>query len=288
MPFTLIVGTFHIMRKSPDGDSMRFKANRKTNWSKLSGPPVGLNSQNQAQLRFEAIDALETHYTVGPPAGRVHQPQALAFAATDAMLTMAGFEGVIWGPNHSRVTDVLHDGVAGYILSRAAERFRRPVAFVFAGAPPEDDADGSQVFLDANRMKQSINYEMLRVGHAYPTYYEGLFNDLRDAMTGAARSARKAKRGVWRDDKTTSGVIAKNLASITDQHPILPKLFRRLADYMNDHNQSVASFKTHLQSRPENVLQLSTQNFTHFDAFVDLTGKTVKLTVPPEDLVFRP
>ncbi len=286
MPFTLIVGTFHILRKSPDGDSMRFKAKRKANWSKLSGPPVGLNSQNQAQLRFEAIDALETHYTVGPPAGRVHQPQALAFAATDAMLTMAGFEGVKWGPNHSRVTDVLHDGVAGYILSRAAERFRRPVAFVFAGAPP--DADGSQVFLDVNRMKQSLNYEMLRVGPAYPTYYEGLFNDLRDAMTGAAQSARKAKRGVWRDDKTTSGVLAENLASITDQHPILPKLFRRLADYMNDHNESVASFKTHLQSRPENVLQLSTQNFTHFDTFVDLNGITVKLTVPPEDLGFRP
>ena len=251
MPFTLIVGTFHIMRKSPDGDSMRFKAKRKANWSKLSGPPVDLNSQNQAQLRFEGIDALETHYTVGPPGVR-------------------------------------KDGVAGYILSRAAERFRRPVAFVFAGAPPKGDADGSSVFLDAKRMKQSINYEMLRIGHAYPTYYEGLFNDLRDAMTGAARSARKAKRGVWRDDKTTSGVIAKNLASITDRHPILPKLFRRLSDYMNDHNESVASFKTHLQSKPENVLQLSTRNFTHFDTFVDLTGKTVTLTVPPEDLVFHP
>ena len=217
MPFTLIVGTFHILGKSPDGDSMRLKAKKKTNWSKLSGPPVGLNGQDQAQLRFEGIDALETHFTVGPPAGVVHQPEALAFAATDTMLTMAGFKDVKWGPKHRRVVDVLQDGVAGYIFSRAAERFRRPVAFAFAGAPAE--ADGSQVFLDAKRMNQSINHGILQAGHAYPTYYEGLFHDLRDAMTGAVQSARKVKRGVWQDDKSTSGVVAENLASITDQHP---------------------------------------------------------------------
>ena len=62
MPFHLIKGTFHVVGYSPDGDSIRFKADDRTNWNMLSGPPVELNARDHAQLRIEAIDTLETHY----------------------------------------------------------------------------------------------------------------------------------------------------------------------------------------------------------------------------------
>jgi len=62
MAFFLIKGTFHVKGYSPDGDSIRFRARNPDNWKKLSGPAVALNARGHAQLRIEAIDALETHY----------------------------------------------------------------------------------------------------------------------------------------------------------------------------------------------------------------------------------
>src|SRR4051812_14468705 len=62
MPFSLIKGTFHVAGYSPDGDSIRFQADDKSLWAKLSGPPAKLNAREHTQLRFEAIDTLETHY----------------------------------------------------------------------------------------------------------------------------------------------------------------------------------------------------------------------------------
>ena len=65
MPFTLIKGTFHAKGYQPDGDSLRFKAASAANWAKLGGPKVRRNAKGHAQLRFEAVDALETHYNAG-------------------------------------------------------------------------------------------------------------------------------------------------------------------------------------------------------------------------------
>jgi hypothetical protein len=42
MPFLVIKGTFHIVGYSPDGDSVRFRADNKEHWAKLSGPSVQL------------------------------------------------------------------------------------------------------------------------------------------------------------------------------------------------------------------------------------------------------
>src|SRR5687768_14135031 len=62
MPFTLIKGTFHVVGRSPDGDSVGFRAADPAHWALLDGPPPRLNSLGITQLRFEAIDALETHF----------------------------------------------------------------------------------------------------------------------------------------------------------------------------------------------------------------------------------
>ena len=92
MPFITIKGTFHITGYSPDGDSIRFKANNEANWNSLAGPYVHLNAREHAQLRFEGIDTLETHYQ------GYHQPLKYANKATDFLLAELGIE------------DVLHDG----------------------------------------------------------------------------------------------------------------------------------------------------------------------------------
>ncbi len=289
MPFVLVQGTFRILNKSPDGDSLKFKAKKKSNWNKLGGRKVRLTkTKNEAQLRFEAIDALETHYRVGSAGNslNLHQPSTLADAATDEMLKLAGFKSVQWGPTRGRVVGVAKDGLEGYILSREAERFGRPVAFVYGGKAPE--ADGSQVFLDAARLRQSINFKLLKAGLAYPTYYEGLFADLRAAMTAAAQDARNAKRGIWDKDKTTAGFKVTGLKSITEDNVILPKLFRRLAAYIHEVGKPLSQFTDHLADNPENVLVLPQGHFTHLHNLIEVMAGTVKMTVAPENLVFRP
>ena len=120
---------------------------------------------------------------------------------------------------------------------------------------------------------------------AYPTYYEGLFHDLRNAMTGAVIRAWNANRGLWPFD-WTDGVRVTGWPALEDHHALFPKLFRRLAAYLSDHG-TVQGFKAHLQQHPERVLVLSTGHFTNFDTVISQQGLRIGLTVYPEDLVFR-
>ena len=277
MPFIVIKGTFHVEGYSPDGDSVRFKADNKEHWTKLSGPPAELNAKDHAQLRFEAIDTLETHYQ------DTHQPLELAIGALEHLLKGLGITDVEWNETRSKVTSA-NDGTEGYILSRAVEKNGRPVAFVYTGTSPEED--GSEIFLDVDRMRQSLNHRALENGVAYPTYYEGLFHDLRGALTEAVGRAREAERGVWAEDRTNVGFEVDGLGSITNEHVILPKLFRRLVEYLEG-GGSVAGFEEFLEAKDEEIIVISTVHPTHFDTVVEVEGNTVRMTEPPENLIFE-
>jgi hypothetical protein len=277
MPFVVIKGTFHVEGYSPDGDSVRFMADNKEHWSKLSGRPAQLNAKDHAQLRFEAIDTLETHYH------NLHQPLELALGALERLLEGLGITDVEWNATRTTVT-AANDGTDGYILSRAVEEYGRPVSFVYTGEPSEED--GSEVFLDANRMNRSLNQRTLEEGLAYPTYYEGLFPDLREALTETVDRARDAKLGVWAQDRTNTGFEVEGLESITEEHVIMQKLFRRLAEYL-EAGGSVAGFEEFLKAREEEIIVISTVHPTHFDTVVEVKGDTVRMTEPPENLIFE-
>lgn len=276
MPFYVIRGTFHVKGYSPDGDSIRFKADDESNWDRLDGPPPRLNSRKHAQLRLEAIDTLETHF------GTAHQPLALARQATVHLMDRLGITGVEWNANMTTVT-AANDNVRGYIVAREVERNRRPVAFAFAGDPA--DEDGTELFLNTTRVLTSVNAEMLRSGLAYPTYYRGLFPDLRIALTAEVATARAGDKGVWAEDVTNEGFDVPNLSAITNDHVILPKLFRRLADYLQG-GGSGEGFKVSLAALGEEILIISTGHFTHFDTIIQEVGTRVRMTEPPENVLF--
>src|SRR5256885_10323715 len=93
MPFLVIGGEYRIVGAQPDGDSVRFYPDDPSQWGDVSGPyAVQRNANGGAQLRLDAIDALETHYAV--PGGMVHQPLSLAYAARDELLKWLGFTGI--------------------------------------------------------------------------------------------------------------------------------------------------------------------------------------------------
>jgi hypothetical protein len=276
LSFTLIKGTFHVLGYSPDGDSIRFKAKDSTLWKRLSGPAVELNAQRHAQLRIEAVDALETHYQ------GFCQPQRPARAATSCLLSHLGIDEVVWNDMHSTVIKA-DDETQGFILARSTESNRRPVSFVFAGETEEKD--GAEITLNESILKESYNYRLLAQGLAYPMYYNGLFSDLRLPLTEAVTSARADGKGLWPIDKTTRGFSVSGLTAITREEAILPKLFRRIVDYMGAGGR-IDGFKEHLQKGCEPLVRISQVHFTRLDAIVDVRGDKVRLAEAPENLIF--
>jgi endonuclease YncB( thermonuclease family) len=285
MGFYLIKGTFQVAGYSPDGDSIRFRADNEANWKLLGPGRLTINSKKDVQLRLEGIDTLETHYSA--PGGEVHQPRSLANAATDFLLSHLKITDVVWDNAHRNVVSA-KDGTPGYILTQQKDINGRPVSFVFAGKSSEQD--GSDVFLDSKRLKNSLNYQSLAEGNAYPTFYIGLFSDLRKTLTEAATKARTKKSGIYKLDKTNTGVVLDTLSVIIDKEPILPKLFRRLTEFVaGDDTPNLEGFLEWLAARDTKpVMIISTQHFTHFDNLIEIKGQQVRLLELPENLIFTP
>ncbi len=276
MGFTLIKGTFHVVGYSPDGDSIRFKANDNNNWVKINGN-IKLNAKEHAQLRFQAIDTLETHYK------RTHQPLEFALKAMNFLLDHLSIKNVSWDANMKKVISA-EDGTPGFIFCREAEKYGRPIAFVYSGEI--DIEDGSEIFLDNIRIKSSVNYQLLYEGLAYPTYYKGLFHDLREAFTEATKIARAGNKGFYPKDKTNSGFQVNSIQTISEEIVILPKLFRRLLAHLKEHDD-LKNFIEILKKKRESILILNKEHFAYFDNIIEVTGNKVKLKEPIENIVFN-
>ena len=111
----------------------------------------------------------------------------------------------------------------GTFLSNQIGPNGRPIAFVYSG--DIDRADGDEdVFLDSELMIQSINIRQLELGHAYPLFYDTLFDDLRRTMVDSAKRARESGDNVWSADATNEGAEYSGAESIATMPPNFPKL----------------------------------------------------------------
>jgi endonuclease YncB( thermonuclease family) len=280
MAMFLIAGSFRATGAQPDGDSIHFTPDDPRKWDLITGTQVKRNASGAAQLRMDAIDALETHY--GAP--RTHQPLTLAHAAAGELLNWLGFSKVVRGQDET-VKSSTPETVAGYILTRSADLYGRCICFVGRGAPPQED--GSSFFVDVDALRTTANHHLIQQGLAYPTYYRALFPDLRNEFTAVAKHARDARSGVWAGDETTSGFAVTGLDALENDIVILPKLFRRLVDYLHLGNDSMAGFPAFLAQAADKFFILSTgHSTTGLDVVVEVTGNTIKMTRPIEDLVF--
>ena len=124
MAMFLMAGSFRITGAQPDGDSIRFTPDDPANWDLITGTRVKRNASGAAQLRLDAIDALEIHY--GTP--RTHQPLNLAHAAAAELLPWLGFTNVVRGQDET-VTSSTPDTVSrlySHPLSRSVRALHRP------------------------------------------------------------------------------------------------------------------------------------------------------------------
>jgi endonuclease YncB( thermonuclease family) len=285
MPMLTIEGTYRVIGAAPDGDSVRFTPNDPAQWDLVGGPhTVRRNASGGAQLRLDGIDALETHYPTS--GGIVHQPLEFGHQAATGLLDWLGFSGVT-RDEAEKVTAATPDQVPGYILTRTADIYGRCVALAGRGAAPA--ASGGNVHVSPELVAETINYQQLVSGVAYPTFYRKLYPDLRAAMTEAAAAARAAGTGLWSQDVTNSGAdLTEGVAALADKAVVLPKLFRRLTDYygLNHGDPSLAGFAAYLAQRNDRVLILPAGHWTSLDTAIDVAGQTIRLTTAPENLVF--
>jgi hypothetical protein len=283
VPFLVLAGEFRVIGAQPDGDSIRFYPDDPSQWDEVGGPyPVQRNASGGAQLRLDAVDALETHYAI--PTGMVHQPLDLAHAARDALLRWLGFTSVTH--EAETVTAAEPAAVRGYVLTRSADKYGRCISFAGRGNPPAPS--GGQVYVDAKLLRQSANYRLLQRGLAYPTYYRKLFPDLRAVFTAAVSQARPT-RGIWPGDLTQLGLTVESLGQVEQDAIILPKLFRRLATYlgMSDGATSLAGFVAFLDQQDDRVYAMPDLHYTGLSTLIEVADQTVRLTVAPELLIFE-
>jgi endonuclease YncB( thermonuclease family) len=279
-----IAGVYTVIGAEPDGDSVRFVPDDPAQFARIPGPNrVRTNAHGGAQLRLDGIDALETHY--GPAGGHpLHQPLALAEAAAAELLDWLGFRGVV--RDGQRVTAAQPDAVTGYVLTRTADANGRCVALAGRDGPPA--AGGTWVHVTVEMLGQTANQRLMAAGLAYPTFYSKLFPDLRAELAAQAAEAARAGAGLWPQDRTQTGVEVVSLRTLTDEAVILPKLFRRLVDYLHigGGHPSLAGFRDYLAQRDDRLLIIPTAHRTGFDFVVAVDGQTVSLDVAPENLVF--
>lgn len=287
MPMTLIKGTFQLVGASPDGDSVRFYP-EDPQATKKAGLKVRLNSRGGMQLRLDAIDALETHYQARGTGGMWHQPAEFADAAAANLLKALGFK-TVERDERGTVTSSTPIKVPGHILTRFADKYGRAVAFAFPGQRPGRSADLSKVHLDVKTLKNSANYRQVADGLVYPTFYSLLYPDLRDALAGAAVEARQSGLGLWPQDVTNSGFKLSSRRQLADELVILPKLFRRLVDYLaldESGGVSLSGFSDFLDSRNDRLFTVPDGHATEFETLVNVKRQTVNLTTEPERIVF--
>jgi hypothetical protein len=116
-------------------------------------------------------------------------------------------------------------------------------------------------------LRQSLNYKSLARGESYPLFYDTLFSDLRAEFTKAAVAARKAKRRIWAQDLSIKGVTAKDQTDLEQHTVVFPKLFRRLTSCLATGAAGLDGFLPWVKADKEQVLDLTSNNFTHFDTF---------------------
>ena len=109
---------------------------------------------------------------------------------------------------------------------------------------------------------------------------------MRTVLAKAATTARQARRGVWRSDRSRSGLVVRSQTDLEQNGVIFPKVFRRLTEYLRRQGRDLSEFLPWLEVTREQVLELPTMSFTHFEDVLDVQGNTIKLRLRPEELVF--
>jgi len=263
--YRAIRGTFVARGYAPDGDSVRFAADRFAELDLLRGASrLDVANDTTVQVRLEGIDAPELHYLA--------RAQRLADRARDTLMRALGI--AFFRVEHDYVRE--GDHARGTIVARGVDGHGRVIAYAFRDEAPLDVA-------------RSVNATMLREGLAYPLAYDTQPDEHRAVFVRLARDAGRAARGVWALDRTREFALASAGSIGTRGALIFPKLFRRCVAFLTDR---VSGFRggigAWLQSEagPANDVVIVAGRLRRLHELVAHAEHGVTTTIEPTRVVF--
>jgi len=275
--YKIVAGTFHVKGVQPDGDSIRFQANKPENWDFFEWETEADKASKKKQLRVESIDALETHYE------GYHQPRPFAIAALESLLELLNINSVTYSLNVTQIVEA-DDGKAGFIASASTDRFGRPVSYVFPKSAKL--TDGAVMDSETLPIEKSINFELAREGLVYPTFYTTTDRVFAEKIRAVVARARKTKRGIWSIDRTT-GFTLLDMRVLQEDILIMPKLFRRLVGFF-DNYADFGKLEEYMAKQRDNLTLWDGTKKKSLADLMKISGRRMELKTPIEDILFNP
>lgn len=274
-PYRLLTGKFFVRfderhnsaQPQPDGDTIRFIPDNpfelldasKFEKGGFNGPDI---TEFGISVRFEAIDALETHYA------NSHQNIELGNAAKVKMMELLGFCKVECNDqkNPNVVTIAEKNPVEGFVISNGIDGNGRLIGFVFSGKTCDVDASLAKaqkksvpklpsgqnvvyglpgapvVELTISIAEKSVNLQLIRAGLVYATLYTSLPLPIGRAVAEAVRKTRTAggKEMLWAHENvnTVKAFTWDKTIEGLESTVMFPKLYRRLVAFAESHRQA--------------------------------------------------
>ena len=236
-------------------------------------------------VRFEGIDALETHFN------GTHQDLELAEKARDFMLAKMGFKEVVfWDDLPNTVKSVSNNPLKGYIMANGIDSDGRIIAFVYPGKPPAKD--GKQKLLNDTMMLNSVNAAILTEGLAYAAIYTSLPIDLIDVLRKRTRDVRKKGLGVFGQESFDTNRFAHiDGFNEIEQMVMWPKLFRRLASFFSSGGSNLSEFIDWMREdiiKRDDRLQLPNGELGNLHDLIEINGENIKMQYNSEEVIVLP
>jgi len=293
--YTIIRGEFHIfypdLPKSgpqPDGDTVTFRPLRPglvEALPRFSGRAPKFNARGMIPVRFEGIDALETHFQ------EMRQNLKYAKAARDRLLSRLGFGDITYWPDHpNTVQTVQHNPIDGFLFANGIESNGRLLGLVCTGSPPA--TDGKRFHVQPEHLRESANFGQVADGLAYAELYDTMPLVLQNELRHGLETARTARHGFWPHENvsTTHGSRISNLADLEDL-VMWPKLFRRLAAYFAAGHAGLGAFDDWIREDStdrDDSLRLPTGEAGNMHDTYEIHGDVLKLREDPWKLTIAP
>ena len=275
--YKIVAGTFHVKGFQPDGDSIRFQANKPENWDFFQWETEALKASKKKQLRVESIDALETHYE------GYHQPRPFAIAALESLLELLNIKSVTYSLSVTQIVDA-DDGKAGFIASATTDNFGRPVSYLFPKNAKLNDGE----VMDSSTLpiEDSINFQLAREGLVYPTFYTTTDRVFAEKIRAVVARARKTKRGIWSIDKTPDFTLL-DIRALQEDILLMPKLFRRLVGFFDNYSD-FGKLEEYMKKQRDNLVLWDGTKKKSMADLMKITGRRIQMTTPVEDILFSP
>ncbi len=275
--YKIVAGTFHVKGFQPDGDSIRFQANNPENWDFFQWETEALKTSKKKQLRVESIDALETHYE------GYHQSRPFALAALESLLELLNIKSVTYSLSVTQIVDA-DDGKAGFIASATTDNFGRPISYLF----PKNAKliDGALMDSATMPIEDSINFQLVREGLVYPTFYTTTDRVFEEKIRAVVTRARKTKRGIWSIDKTPDFSLL-DIRALQEDILLMPKLFRRLVSFFDNYSD-FGKLEEYMKKQRDNLVLWDGTKKKSMADLMKISGRRIQMTTPVEDILFSP